>query len=232
MRRCAILSALLVLAGCATANPRHASVETPAAKAARIDAANASAAQILDQQCADSMKTSRLNPIRDKVELFKPVAADVPMAILANHDYPTADEQAAIAVWSTLTDRCQRRFLAWEQKRPLPPDLTPAIARHMQGFETAEWRLDDELRAVLDQGRLTYSDYATARQAILVNGNQMIHHYYAAVLARDERAMAAVDADYQRVIMSAETYIRTADGGALPTLRPLAQAGHAAAHPE
>ena len=104
-----------------------------------------------------------------------------------------------------------------------------AAANHLQDFEATEWRLDDELRTVLSEGKLTYSDYATARQAILVNGTQMIHQYYAAVLAGDRRAMAAVDANYERVIVEAERYIRTVRGGAAPTPPPLAQASGAAA---
>lgn len=221
MRRYVVIALLAILADCAAP---HGPVETTAEKAARIDLANASAAQILDQECAISMRTSRLDPIREKVELFKPVAAAVPVEILSNHAYPTADEKSAIAAWGQLTDRCEQRFLAWEQKRPLPPDLTRESAAQLQGFEQTEWRLDDELRAVLDDGKLTYSDYATARQAILVNGNQIIHDYYAAVLAKDAQAIAAVDADSQKMIRAAETYIRTVDGGAMPPPRPLAQA--------
>ena len=219
MRRCVLISLLLLLAGCAADGSRRDAAQTPSTNADRINAANASHAQVLDQDCAASMRTPRLDPIRDKVELFKPVAASVPLAILANHAYPTADEKAAIAVWGGLADQCQQRFIAWEQTRARPPDLDAQAARHLQGFETAEWRLGDELRVVLYDGRLTYSDYATARQAILVNGNQAIHQYYAAVLAKDGRAMAAVDADYQRVILAAEAYMQTVRGGAGPPRR-------------
>jgi hypothetical protein len=104
MRVLAITLPLCVsLGACAT---HETAQDTQARKAGIVTA---------DEECKSEMLAATdLDPIRNKVELYKQLSdGPPPFEIAANDTFPTTNERPIIAKWATIRDSCIKRQETW-----------------------------------------------------------------------------------------------------------------------
>ena len=128
MNTIAVTSAVLVLllAGCA-------------------GLANKQRQEEVNAYCRQVYSDPRLDPIREKVPINITFADSIPVRMLANDNYPTKEEAAAILSWAEQRQLCQTK--ATEMFGPAPAHLAAVRDANSQSM------------ADLYAGKLTYGEY-------------------------------------------------------------------------
>jgi hypothetical protein len=128
--------------------------------------------------CAARMQTPALDPIRNKVELFKtPPDGTVPFVILTDNATPTPAEQQAIGLWSQAIEDCQTRARHLVDKIPVPPEATQSAVEKLTSYITDAWIEGSKLRVALYSGQITYADYASKRLTIAEDALKTAERY-------------------------------------------------------
>lgn len=120
--------------------------------------------QAIAQTCEQEMQAEHgLDPIRNKIELIRPVLAGAPPpAMLADRSRPTAEEKIAIAKWQTIREACVQKQIQYGLSLSLPPNLQPLRDKLvLDGRQTSE--RTGLLVAALYDGRMTYGQFAADR---------------------------------------------------------------------
>jgi hypothetical protein len=123
--------------------------------------------QAINSECKDQLRTSELDPIRSKVELYRDnYEGAVPFAIATNDTFPSAEEKVAISKWATLREECEARQNA---SFSLPLSATSLQVTQIQQdrsfFHSSSAGVGD-LMVALYQQKLTYGEFARKRYEI------------------------------------------------------------------
>lgn len=104
-----------MLAGCAGQTMRQEMADRKAAINASVD------------QCSAEMSSAAaLEPIRNKIQVFRrPTDGPPPFEIACNDAFPTEAERPVISIWATMLEHCTQRSLAIAT---VPPSATPQQA--------------------------------------------------------------------------------------------------------
>jgi hypothetical protein len=141
--------------------------------------------------CKSEMSTPELDPVRNKVEIFKDQAdTPAPFEMASNDTFPTATDRVAIAKWASLRDACIKRNYAL---LVIPPS---ANSRQRLFFEQdhsfvkeANARVGDLIVALYQQ-KLTYAEFAHRRYDIFHEATVAEAAFRQAALEKDEERQA------------------------------------------
>jgi hypothetical protein len=148
------LTAALLLSGCGVVQQANVRSDVKAMNS------NVQASQA---ECKQELGVPALDPIREKVELFRePPSVAPPFSIMANDTFPTDVERAAIGKWGTIRDDCSKRMNA----SLVVPRATGNDASYLQRRFSAIHELQANtgyLILALYQQKLTYGEFARKR---------------------------------------------------------------------
>ena len=171
------LALCILLTACANQQLMH----QMSAKKAGIAAAG-------DECKTEILAASELNPIRNKIELYKPATeGPPPIEIASNDTFPTDADRPLIAKWATMRDSCIKRQMA------LLTVPSSANAQQAIVFEQAVSVAKEvnahisELIAALYQQKLTYGEFAQKRYWISNEAVAAERAYRQSVIDRDEQ---------------------------------------------
>jgi hypothetical protein len=123
--------------------------------------------QSINLECKDQLRTSDLDLIRPKVELYRDSwESAVPFAIATNDTFPSQEERPAIAKWATLREECVARQTA---AFSMPLSATPLQATQIQqdrSFGQSAAAGVGDLIVALYQQKLTYGEFERKRYEI------------------------------------------------------------------
>lgn len=123
--------------------------------------------QSVNLECKDSLRTSDLDSIRAKVELYRESwESAVPFAIATIDTFPSEEERGAIAKWATLREECIARQNA---EFTMPTSATPLQVTQIQqdrSFQQSAAAAVGDLIVALFQQKLTYGEFARKRYEI------------------------------------------------------------------
>lgn len=117
------------------------------------------------QQCAEQLRTSALDPIRNKV-VFD-ANEPTPLRFLVINEMPTPKEQQALLAWGVVREKCAGYYhIAISKIRP-PPSMDPAL---QESISTILNHVDDQnlqsvnlLTAMLYARRITFGEFNKRR---------------------------------------------------------------------
>ena len=159
-----MLAALsVVLAGCGASSV--VTREQTQSKAASDQFRQQAAA--LSASCKQSIASTDLDAIRDKVELSRSATTAVPVAMLVLTAKPTDAEKAALLIWSADREQCAALLRTFFQTFALPQSMPPAFQQQVhQGFVQFEDKVTQAVNyliAGLYEGDLTYGEFNKKR---------------------------------------------------------------------
>jgi len=165
---------------------------------------------VTGDQCKSEMLTAtELNPIRNKVELYKPpTEGPPPFEISSNDTFPTDEERPLIAKWATMRDSCIKRQMAL---------LTvPASANAQQAIvfqQEVSFAKDvnahiGELIVALYQQKLTYGEFAQRRYWLSNEAVAAERAYRQSVLDRDEQRQQQAQQQFTNALNAWGNYMQ------------------------
>lgn len=195
--RLGMLLAVSTSTGCAVAMTQQMSEKRTEIKA-------------LSDQCAQQMRDDHsLDPIGDKVELYRadPMAAP-PFAIASNDTFPTESERPAIAQWAKDSDDCAARANA-----VLKPPSAANAAQRVVFEQDVSYTLNararvQELRIALYQQKLTYGEFAQERFKIVSAATQAERDYRQAVIDRDQQRQMQISQQFTNSLNAWSAYVQ------------------------
>jgi hypothetical protein len=144
--------------------------------------------QSINLECKDQLRTSDLDPIRSKVELYRDSwESAVPFVIATNDTFPSQQERAAIAKWATLREECTARQIA---AFSMPPSATPLQVTQIQqdrSFGQSASAGVRDLIVALYQEKLTYGEFARKRYEITRDAAEAERQYRESKLLTDQQ---------------------------------------------
>jgi predicted small secreted protein len=202
MRVLAIALALCVsLAACAT---HESGQDTQARKAGIVTA---------DEECKSEMLgATDLDPIRNKVELYKQLSeGPPPFEIASNDTFPTANERPIIAKWATIRDSCIKRQEAWlAVPTSANTQLVAVLEQEVSIFKEATANIG-ELIVSLYQQKLTYGEFAQKRYWISSQASAAELAYRQSVLDRDEQRRLQAQQQFATTLTAWGNYIQAVE---------------------
>ena len=156
LRSCAIVLAISTMTGC---GPVHLVQELGYKNDVDKMVAQVKVSQ---QQCKDEMQAAELDPIRQKVELYR-VMADKdppPFTLASNQEFPTDSERPVIAKWASMRDLCVKRANAI---RSTPSSANPREKMSFQEQMSIGREFSarvGELIVALYQQKMMYAEFA------------------------------------------------------------------------
>jgi hypothetical protein len=155
-RSCSIVLAIVTMSGC---GPVHLVQELGYKNDLDKMVVQLKASQL---QCKDELQVSELDPIRQKVELYRVMAEKdpPPFTLASNESFPTDSERPIIARWASMRDLCVKRDNAIR--------ATPSSANAKEKLDFQEQMSIGrefstrvgELILALYQQKLTYGEFA------------------------------------------------------------------------
>lgn len=150
-------------------------------------------------ECKSELAVPALDPIRDKVELWRePPDSPPPFSIMANDTFPTDAEREAISQWATIRDGCLKRANA----SMVVPHATGNDASYLQ----QQFSVVRDVQAnvgylilALYQQKLTYGEFARKRYEITRD----------ALAALNVMRQAYLDHEQQRQLMAQQQLVST-----------------------
>jgi hypothetical protein len=119
------------------------------------------------EQCKRDLDTQELDPIRQKVELFRKSSdAPPPFAIAAINTFPTDAERPVIAKWATIRDACVSRTTAFVAPPASANLIQSTFFQQEASFGKVAAAKVGELIVALYQQKLTYGEFAQKRYGI------------------------------------------------------------------
>jgi hypothetical protein len=196
----AMLSLSACLAGCAAAQGhrfRQDMNETKASNAA------------LEAQCKAQMDTAELDPIRQKVELYRSAGGGAPpFAIASNDTFASDAERPVIAKWAALRDDCQRRSLALLVAPSSANQMQAAVFQQDVAFGKNAAANVEELIVALYQQKLTYGEFAQKRYWITSEAAAAELSYRQSVIERDQQRQLQLQQQFANTLAAWGTYIQ------------------------
>jgi hypothetical protein len=125
--------------------------------------------QAVDAQYRNDLQSPELDPIRQKVELYRAGSSaelPPPFAIATNDTFPTESERPAIAKWAVIRDATLARINAL---RVVPPSATAyqrVVLQQEFAFGTQMASYVGQLIVSLYQQKLTYGEFAQRRYEV------------------------------------------------------------------
>jgi len=146
------------------------------------------AIQSINAECKDQLGTSELDPIRNKVELYRDsLESPVPFAIATIDAFPTQEERDAIAKWAALREECIKQGNAASS---MPPGATPLQVTEIQqdrSFGQAALAKVGDLIVALYQQRLTFGEFARKRYEITRDAAEAERQYRQSLQLADQQ---------------------------------------------
>jgi hypothetical protein len=184
-------------AGCAHQQPTHEVKAKSAGSAAAGD------------QCKMMLASPELDPIRNKIELYKPPTdGPPPFEIASNDTFPTEEERALIAKWASMRDSCIKRQMA------LLAGPASANAQQDRVFQQELSFAKDtnahlgELIVALAQQKLTYGEFAQKRYWLSNEGVAAERAYRQSVMDLDEQRQLQVQQQFANALTVWGNYIQ------------------------
>jgi hypothetical protein len=127
-----------------------------------------------DDVCLAALATPSLDPIRDKVTLFRSVNDGPPPASLTNNtSLPMDDELRAISEWRTLRSDCER---CQDAAFHVPDSASPRLSEHLNyevsGFRSVRNAVDRYI-ALLAERKVTYGEFEQRHYELVHAGGEM-----------------------------------------------------------
>jgi hypothetical protein len=165
------------------------------------------------QRCKDDMQqASDLDPIREKVELFR-AASDKdppPFAIASNEAFPTDSERPVIARWASMRDACVKRANAI---LATPSSGRPQDKINFQDQMSIGTELSahvGELILLLYQQKLTYGQFAQKHYEFDRDALASELALTKAIIDRDDDQREQAQKQFADVLKAWTNYIQTA----------------------
>lgn len=123
--------------------------------------------ELINNECADAVKSPELDIIRAKIELRRNLRdGPPPFSILSNTAYPTAAEKVAIGKWASLRDECNKKMFSHFNKRIMPTAALKNSYEAQISLTSRTLSQVSDITVSLYQGKLTYGDFAKKRMDI------------------------------------------------------------------
>jgi hypothetical protein len=213
-RSCAIVLAIATMSGC---GPVHLVQEL--GYKSDVDKMVVQI-KVSQQRCKDEMQASDLDPIRQKVELYR-VMADKdapPFALASNEAFPTDSELPVIARWASMRDLCVNRDNAI---RATPSSANPrekmsfqeqmSIGREFSGHV-------GELIVALYQQKLTYGECAQKQYEFGRDALAAELAFTKAVIDRDDDRQVQAQQQFADVQKTWTNYVQAVNARQAQTL--------------
>ena len=172
------------------------------------EAANATATE----QCKSEIATPDLDPIRQKVELYRESTdSSIPFEIAFNDAVPTDTELPVIAKWAALREDCIRRIRQVSKPPATASAIQSAFIEQRQFLDNQAGERIGELVVALHHKKLTYGEFAHKRYDI----NRKVWTFATAV----KGVAVVLPADFAKILDVNSTrnpfFVLTTDGIAL-----------------
>jgi hypothetical protein len=174
---------VIILALCVsvTACANHQFTQDVKAKKAGITAAG-------DQCKTEMLADPELDPIRKKVELYKPPTEGPPQFEIASNDtFPTNEERPLISKWATMRDSCIKRQMALLVAPSSGNAQQTLVFQQEVSFAKDTNARISELIVALYQQKLTYGEFAQKRYWLSNEAVSAERAYRQSVIDRDEQ---------------------------------------------
>ena len=150
------------------------------------------------EDCKTQMLSKDLDPIRDKVELFKDLnSPPPPFDIATNKSFPTAKERVAIAKWAKIREGCANKGNELLSSGSSPQNaLQAAYIDKQKEFRRQMQAQVSSLTVALYQMKLSYGEFATKRYEMVSNIQSAERDFRASAIMQD-RSISAQDRDLQ-----------------------------------
>jgi hypothetical protein len=166
-----------------------------------------------DEECKSEMLAATdLDPIRNKVELYKRLADGPPSFEIASNDtFPTDQERPLIAKWATIRDSCIKRQEAWlVVPTSANAQLVAVFQQEVSIFKEATTSIG-ELIVSLYQQKLTYGEFAQKRYWISSQASAAELAYRQSVLDRDEQRRMQAYQQFTNTLTAWGNYIQAVE---------------------
>jgi hypothetical protein len=166
-----------------------------------------------DQCQTEILGATELDPIRQKVELYKPPTdGPPPFEIASNDTFPTNQERPLIAQWATMRDSCVKRQMAML--------VVPSSANAQQALvfqQEISFAKDanahiSELIVALYQQKLTYGEFAQKRYWISNQAVTAERAYRQSVIDRDEQRQLQAQQQFANALTAWGNYMQAVNG--------------------
>jgi hypothetical protein len=169
--------------------------------------------QSATSECKEQLQTPELDPVRQKVELFRPsFDSPVPFAIATNDSFPTQEERKVIAKWATLREECVKRS---NSAFSMPPSATALQVTQIQqdrAFGIAASARVGDLTVSLYQQKLTYGEFAKKRYEITRDAAEAERQFRQSAQLGDQQqrmqAQQLVQQQYQSNVAAWSTFMQ------------------------
>jgi hypothetical protein len=166
------------------------------------------------------LAASDLDPIRNKVELYKQLSdGPPPFEIASNDTFPTDQERQLIAKWATIRDSCIKRQEAWlvvptsanaQLVAAANAQLVAVFQQEVSIFKEATANIG-ELIVSLYQQKLTYGEFAQKRYWISSQASAAERAYRQSVLDRDEQRRLQARQQFATTLTAWGNYIQAVE---------------------
>lgn len=139
------------------------------------------------EQCKADTQNPVLDPIREKVELFRVDATVGPSFELAsNQSFANDAERTAIAAWANVRSSCNERMARLPRLPPAASQMQMATDRKILEIQLAVRGEVDKLIVALYQQKLTYGEFVQRRYEIGRDGAKAENDFLQAVALADK----------------------------------------------
>jgi hypothetical protein len=162
-----------------------------------------------DECKAEILAASELNPIRNKVELYKPpTEGPPPFEILSNDTFPTDMERPLIAKWATMRDSCIKRQMALLAVPSSANAQQAVVFQQEVSFAKDVNAHISELIAALYQQKLTYGEFAQKRYWLSNEAVAAERAYRQSVMDRDEQRQQQAQQQFTNALNAWGNYMQ------------------------
>lgn len=208
-----VLATILPLCGSLAACATHESARVTQARKAGIGTAD-------EERKSEMLAATDLDPIRNKVELYKQLSdGPPPFEIASNDTFPTDPERPSIAEWATIRDSCIERQEAWlVVPTSANAQLVAVFQPEVSIFKEATANIG-ELIVSLYQQKLTYGEFAQKRYWISSQASAAELAYRQSVLDRDEQRRLQAYQQFTNTLTAWGHYIQAVEARQPQTVR-------------
>jgi hypothetical protein len=169
--------------------------------------------QAEEARCARDLQSPDLEPLHDKVELFRPsYEAPPPFIIASNDTFPTDTERSAIAKWATIREECSKRRNAISSDRSSTDALSATLRQQDQFFMDEAFGRVGEIIIALYQAKMTYGEFAQKRYELIRSAAQAQRQFREAKLIagqqRQAQAQQLAQQQFQNSLTAWSSYVQ------------------------
>jgi hypothetical protein len=168
------------------------------------------AIESIADQCREQIQADHsLDPLRNKMELWRvPTAPPPPFEIISNDTFPNDDERPLIAHWAKIADACVAR--ASEQFKPPPAaNATQRVVFEQDiSYSIDAYQRIQQLTLALYEQKLTYGEFAQQRYQITSQAAAAERDYRQAVIARDQQRQIQIAQQFSTALAAWSSYVQ------------------------